>query len=76
MRHRQTAMENERIRQNKELKNNLMKTPQNQLTQSRLAGEDFYMRDALAKVRESDVSIPHNLARFHGSTIYQKPSKG
>ena len=76
MQHREHARQKERLRQNKELTNNLMKTPQNQFTQSRLAGEDYYMKDALARVRQSDVSIPHDLARFHGSTIYQKPNKG
>jgi len=76
MQRRDKKKNEERIQQNKEFRNNQMKIPQNQFNQSRLAGEDFYMKDALAKVRQSDVSIPHDLARFHGSTIYNKPDKG
>ena len=47
-----------------------------QFNQSTSATADEYMQTALAKVRQSDVSIPHELARMHGSTIYQKPDKG
>ena len=73
---REKDTQEERIRQNTEFRRKQYEIPRNQFTQSRLAGEDFYMKDALAKVRQSEVSIPHDLARFHGTTIYHKPSKG
>ena len=74
---REKDTQEERQRQNKEFKNKQMDIPQNQFNQSTAATTDLHMRDALAKVREKDdISIPHSLARFHGTTIYHKPDKG
>lgn len=74
---REKDTQDERIRQNKKFKNNLMGIPQNQFNQSTAATTDLHMREALSKVREKDdVSIPHSLSRFHGTTIYQKPDRG
>jgi len=64
-------------KQNIEMKKKQMGLPQRQYHQSTSSTADIHMADALAKVRESDdVSIPHSLARFHGTTIYHEPDKG
>lgn len=74
---RDNDTQKERSKKNKEFKKMQMEIPQNQFNQSTAATTDLHMRDALAKVRENDdVSIPHSLARFHGTTIYHKPDKG
>jgi len=64
-------------KQNKEMKKRQMDLPQRQYNQSTSSTADIHMADALAKVREQDdVSIPHSLARLHGTTIYHKPDRG
>ena len=67
----------ERQRLNLKLQYQQVDLPQHQFNQSTAATTDLHMREALAKVREKDdITIPHNLSRFHGSTIYNKPDKG
>ena len=74
---RENEAQERREQRTRQLRQNLMGVPQNQFNQSTAATSDVKMRDALAKVRENDdVSIPHSLARFHGTTIYNKPDKG
>lgn len=64
-------------KQNQEMKKRQMGLSQRQYTQSISSATDTHMASALSKVRESDdVSIPHALARLHGTTIYHKPDKG
>ena len=40
--------------------------------QSYNASTDDYMKEALSKVRKSNVSIPQDLAMFNGTFIYKK----
>ena len=64
-------------KQNKQMKKHQIDYQQRQYNQSTSSTADIHMVDALAKVRESDdVSIPHSLARIHGTTIYHKPDRG
>ena len=48
-----------------------VQTDTEQFNQSLDASKDLYLRDALTKVRESDVTIPDSLTRFHGTYIYR-----
>ena len=74
---REKEAQKKRINLNRKMRQRQANNQQNHYYQSVSATTDTKMTDALAKVRESDdVSIPHSLARFHGTTIYHKPDKG
>ena len=74
---REKEKHEERKKLNRKMKQRQVDAAQRQYNQSIYSTTDPHMANALAKVRENkDVSIPHTLARFHGTTIYQKPSKG
>ena len=73
----QKEKQEERIRMNKEMKRRQVDYQQREWNQSIYSTTDPHMANALAKVREKeDITIPHSLARFQGTTIYHKPDKG
>jgi len=57
--------------QQKEMENRRVTAPQSAWNQTLDATTDIYMRDALSKVRKSNVTIPDTLTRFHGTYIYR-----
>jgi len=69
---RRTEREKLKINQQKEMENRLVAAPQSAWDQSISASTDTYMRDALTQVRKSDVTLPDNLTRFHGSWVYNQ----
>lgn len=74
---REKEKHEERMRMNREMRQRQVDSPQRQWNQRESSTTDLHMREALAKVREKeDITIPHSLARFHGTTIYNKPDKG
>ena len=74
---REKEAQKKRINLNRKMRQRQADNQQNHYNQSVSATTDTKMASALAKVRENnDVSIPHSLARLHGTTIYNKPDKG
>ena len=66
-----------RLRMNREMRQRQVDLPQRVWNQREASTTDLHMREALAKVREKeDITIPHSLSRFHGTTIYNKPDRG
>jgi hypothetical protein len=47
-----------------------IETDNRQFNQSVNASNDQYMIDALSKVRQSNVSLPDELTRYHGTYTY------
>ena len=67
-----------RRKEQKELRENekyemgmkLVSKPDNNYQRSLDSSNDHYMRKALQQVKRSNVSIPQDLARMHGTTLY------
>ena len=67
-----------RRKEQKELRENqkyemgmkLVSKPDNNYQRSLDSSNDHYMRKALKQVKRSNVSIPQDLARMHGTTLY------
>lgn len=74
---REVSIRNEKQKQLKqkqkeELNHHLTNKQSNGFTRSVSASNDQYMLSALKKVRESNETIPENLARQNGTYIYNR----
>jgi hypothetical protein len=64
--------EEQKLKQTQQSKMNTgrVETDNRQFNQSVNASNDQYMIDALSKVRQSKVTLPDSLTRYHGTYIY------
>ena len=67
---RRTEQQNLKTDQQKQMDNRRIAAPQNAWNQSVSASTDDYMKNALTQVRKSDVTLPDELTRIHGSWVY------
>ena len=68
---RNAEREKLRNKQRREMNQRMVDAPSKAFNQSLAAERDIDMRDALAKVRESNVTIPDTLTKLHGTYIYR-----
>jgi hypothetical protein len=61
--------------QNKKMENRLVQRETNNFNQSVNASNDQYMKDALSKVRQSDVTHSETLTRFNGTWMHNQKMK-
>jgi len=69
--------EHQKLKQNqqKEMESRRVETDSRDFHQSVSATKDKYMIDALNKVRESDVTLPEDLTRMHGTGMRNRSFK-
>lgn len=61
--------------QNKKMENRLVQRETNNFNQSVNASNDQYMKDALSKVRQSEVTHSETLTRFNGTWMHNQKMK-
>jgi hypothetical protein len=61
--------------QNKRMENRLVQRETNNFNQSVNASNDQYMKDALSKVRQSEVTHSETLTRFNGTWMHNQKMK-
>ena len=66
---RRTEQDKLKITQQKKMNNRRITAPTNDFHQSVAASTDDYMKNALAQVRKSDVTLPETLTRLRGSWV-------